>query len=98
VEMVKDNYIFGVVVGLALPFIGFYGFYQWKFSVFSFSEFGDMLVQQKSVLSAMISVSLLLNAGALTYFFQKEKDKTAKGIFFTTCIYAITAIACKWFL
>jgi NADH:ubiquinone oxidoreductase subunit K len=87
-----------VVVGLALPFVGFYGFYEWKFSVFSFSEFGDMLVQQKSVLSAMISVSLLLNAGALTYFFQKEKDKTAKGIFFTTCIYAITAIACKWFL
>ena len=96
--MVKDNYILGVVVGLALPFIGFFGFYQWKFSVFSFSEFGDMLVQQKSILSAMISVSLLLNAGALTYFFQKEKDKTAKGIFFTTCIYAITAIACKWFL
>lgn len=96
--MVKDNYILGVVLGLALPFIGFYGFYQWKFSVFSFSEFGDMLVQQKSVLSAMISVSLLLNAAALTYFFQKEKDKTAKGIFFTTCIYAITAIACKWFL
>ena len=96
--MVKDNYRLGVVLGLALPFIGFYGFYQWKFSVFSFSEFGDMLVQQKSVLSAMISVSLLLNAGALTYFFQKEKDKTAKGIFFTTCIYAITAIACKWFL
>jgi NADH:ubiquinone oxidoreductase subunit K len=87
-----------VVVGLALPFVGFYGFYEWKFSVFSFSEFGDMLVQQKSVLSAMISVSLLLNAGALTYFFQKEKDKTAKGIFFTTCIYANTAIACKWFL
>jgi len=96
--MVKDNYILGVVLGLTLPFIGFFGFYQWKFSVFSFSEFGDMLVQQKSVLSAMISVSLLLNAGALTYFFQKEKDKTAKGIFFTTCIYAITAIACKWFL
>lgn len=96
--MVKDNYILGVVLGLALPFIGFYGFYQWKFSVFSISEMGDMLVQQKSVLSAMISVSLLLNAGALTYFFQKEKDKTAKGIFFTTCIYAITAIACKWFL
>ena len=96
--MVKDNYILGVVVGLALPFVGFYGFYEWKFSVFSFSEFGDMLVQQKSELSAMITVSLLLNAGALTYFFQKEKDKTAKGIFFTTCIYAITAIACKWFL
>ena len=96
--MVKDNYILGVVLGLALPFIGFYGFYQWKFSVFSLSEFGDMLVQQKSVLSAMISVSLLINAGVLTFFIQKKNDKTAKGIFFTTCIYAVVAIACKWFL
>ena len=97
-EMVKDNYILGVVMGLALPFLGFYLFYEWKFSVFSFSEFGDLLIQQKSVLSAMISVSLLLNGGALTFFFQKQADKTAKGIFFTTIIYAIVAIACKWFL
>jgi len=97
-EMVKDNYILGVVMGLALPFLGFYLFYEWKFSVFSFSEFGDLLIQQKSVLSAMISVSLLLNGGALTFFFQKQADKTAKGIFFTTIIYAIVAITCKWFL
>ena len=96
--MVKDNYILGVVMGLALPFLGFYLFYEWKFSVFSFSEFGDLLIQQKSVLSAMISVSLLLNGGALTFFFQKQADKTAKGIFFTTIIYAIVAITCKWFL
>jgi NADH:ubiquinone oxidoreductase subunit K len=56
------------------------------------------LASQKSILSAMISVSLLLNAAALTFFFQKQIDKTAKGIFFTTCIYAIAAIAAKWFL
>lgn len=97
-EMVKDNYILGVVIGLALPFLGFYLFYEWKFSVFYFDEFSNLLIQQKSILSAMISVSLLLNAGALTFFFQKHADKTAKGIFFTTCIYAIIAIACKWFL
>ena len=97
-EMVKDNYILGVVLGLLLPFLGFYLFYEWKFSVFSFVEFGDLLIQQKSILSAMISVSLLLNGGVLTYFFQKQADKTAKGIFFSTCIYAIAAIACKWFL
>jgi hypothetical protein len=46
----------------------------------------------------MISVSLLLNGIALSYFFQRRLDKTAKGIFFTTCIYAVIAIACKWFL
>lgn len=94
----KDNYVLGVLFGLALPFLGFVGFYQWKFSVFTAQEFLTILAQQKTVLSAMISVSLLINAGVLTFFIQKKNDKTAKGIFFTTCIYAVVAIACKWFL
>ncbi len=96
--MQKDNYILGVMIGLGLPFLGFIGFYQFKFSLFSFQEFLELLNQQKSILSAMISISLLLNGAVLTYFFQKQLDKTAKGIFFTTCIYAVIAIACKWFL
>ncbi len=96
--MQKDNYILGVVIGFGLPFLGFIGFYQFKFSLFSFQEFLELLNQQKSILSAMISISLLINGAALTYFFQKQLDKTAKGIFFTTCIYAVIAIACKWFL
>ena len=96
--MRKDNYIIGVLMGLLLPFLGFFGFYEYKFSIFSFQEFLELLNQQKSVLSAMISISLLINGVVLTYFFQKQQDKTAKGIFFTTCIYAIIAIACKWFL
>jgi NADH:ubiquinone oxidoreductase subunit K len=97
-KLEKDNYMLGVLIGLALPFLGFAGFYQWKFSMVSVSTFLDLLASQKSILSAMISVSLLLNAAALTFFFQKQIDKTAKGIFFTTCIYAIAAIAAKWFL
>ena len=97
-QLEKDNYILGVMIGLALPFLGFAGFYQWKFSMIPVQTFIDLLASQKSILSAMISVSLLLNAAALTFFFQKQIDKTAKGIFFTTCIYAIAAIAVKWFL
>jgi hypothetical protein len=96
--MVKDNYILGVLLGLALPFLGFAIFYQWKFSMFSVPEFLELLNQQKSILSGMISVSLLLNGAALTFLIQKRLDKMAKGIFFTTCIYAVVAIASKWFL
>ncbi|MEI6152102.1 MAG: hypothetical protein WCQ10_06205 [Chitinophagia bacterium] len=96
--MQRDNYIIGVVIGLLMPFLGFFGFYEYRFSLFSFQEFLELLNQQKSLLSAMISISLLINGAVLTYFFQKQKDKTAKGIFFSTCIYAIIAIACKWFL
>ena len=97
-QLEKDNYIIGVLIGLALPFLGFAGFYQWKFSMVPLDTFIDLLASQKSILSAMISVSLLLNAAALTFFFQKQIDKTAKGIFFTTCVYAIVAIAVKWFI
>ncbi len=96
--MVKDNYIVGVLVGLLMPFLGFLLFYQWKFGAFTLEEFLDLLNRQKSILSAMISISLLINGVILTIFFQKQKDKTAKGIFFTTCIYAVIAIACKWYL
>jgi hypothetical protein len=95
--MVKDSYVKGILIGLVIPFIGFFGFYKWKFSVFSIQEFGSMLIQQKSILSSMISVSLLLNGAVLTFFFQKERDNTAKGIFIITCIYALFALACKWF-
>jgi NADH:ubiquinone oxidoreductase subunit K len=66
--------------------------------MFSVAEFLELLNQQKTILSAMISVSLLLNGALLTFLFQKQLDKMAKGIFFTTCIYAVVAIACKWFL
>ncbi len=96
--MQTDNYILGVLIGLLLPFIGFFICYEYKFSLFSFEEFLNLLNEQKSILSALISISLLINGAVLTYFFQKQKDKTAKGIFFSTCVYAIVAIACKWFL
>lgn len=96
--MQSDNYILGVLIGLLLPFIGFFICYEYKFSLFSFEEFLNLLNEQKSILSALISISLLINGAVLTYFFQKQKDKTAKGIFFSTCVYAIVAIACKWFL
>ena len=96
--MQSDNYILGVLIGLLLPFIGFFVCYEYKFSLFSFEEFLNLLNEQKSILSALISISLLINGAVLTYFFQKQKDKTAKGIFFSTCVYAIVAIACKWFL
>ena len=96
--MRRDSYIIGVLMGLLLPFLGFFGFYEYRFSLFTVQEFLELLNQQKSLLSAMISISLLINGAVLTYFFQKQQDKTAKGIFFSTCIYAIIAIACKWFL
>jgi hypothetical protein len=96
--MVKDKYIVGILIGFLLPFLGFIGFYEWKFSFISIKEFISILGQQKSVLSAMISVSLVLNGAALTLSFNKEKDNIAKGIFIATIVYAIISLSVKWFL
>jgi hypothetical protein len=96
--MVKDKHIVGILIGLFLPFLGFIGFYYWKFSIYPLQEFFSKIIQHKSVLSAMISVSLVLNGAALMFFFNKEKDNIAKGIFFTTLVYALFSLAIKWFL
>ena len=96
--MIKDKYIVGMLIGFLLPFLGFMGFYEWKFSFISIKQFMSMLTQEKSVLSAMISVSLVLNGAALTFFFNKQKDNIAKGIFITTIVYAIVSLSVKWFL
>ncbi len=96
--MVKDKYIVGILIGFLLPFFGFIGFYEWKFSFISIKEFISILGHQKSVLSAMISVSLVLNGAALTLFFNKQKDNIAKGIFIATIVYAIISLSVKWFL
>lgn len=96
--MVKDKYIVGILIGFLLPFLGFIGFYEWKFSFISIKEFISILGHQKSVLSAMISVSLVLNGAALTLFFNKQKDNIAKGIFIATIVYAIISLSVKWFL
>ena len=52
-QLEKDNYMLGVLIGLALPFLGFVGFYQWKFSMVPVQTFIDLLASQKSILSAM---------------------------------------------
>ncbi len=93
--MFKDNLKYGLVLGLFSPFIGMLGFYYWKFSIYSLKSFITALAVQKTILTSMISFSLLVNAIIFTIFLNKNKDQTAKGIFITTVIWAVFAIALK---
>ncbi len=94
--MFKDNLKYGLVIGLLSPFVGMLGFYYWKFSIYSLKNFIISLAVQKTILTSMISFSLLVNAIFFTIFLNKNKDHTAKGIFITTVIWAILAIALKF--
>ena len=93
----KDDLRLGLVLGFLAPFLGLAIYYLMRFRLFSVSEFLRVLMIQKSLLSGVVSIALLANAVVFTIYINKHKDQTAKGIFIATCIYAIVALALKWF-
>jgi formate/nitrite transporter FocA (FNT family) len=95
--MKKDNLKLGLLLGFLAPVIGIFGYYLWKFRLFSLNEFFQVLNMQKSLLSGIISIALIANAILFTLYINEHKDKTAKGIFIATCIYALITLGFKWF-
>jgi hypothetical protein len=53
------------------------------------------MLSNKSIMTAMISISLVANAVVFTIYINTRKDKTAKGVFIATCLYAIVALLFK---
>lgn len=96
--LTKDNLKLGLALGLLAPFIGMFGFYFWKFGIYTLKEFFLVLGQQKSLITAMVSFSLLMNAILFTIYINTHKDETAKGIFIVTIIYAVIALTIKFLL
>ena len=93
----KDNFYFGLIVGLVVPVISFFGYYFWKFSLFSFKSFIHALQTNKQLISALTIPCLLTNIVLFTIFINGQKDKTAKGIFTVSVVYAGSAFLFKIF-
>jgi hypothetical protein len=93
----RDDLKLGLVLGFLAPVIGFAAYYLLRFRVFSVKEFFQVLMMQKSLLSGIVSIALIANAVVFTLYINQQKDKTAKGIFIATCIYALAALGLKWF-
>jgi hypothetical protein len=93
----KDNWKLGLVIGFLAPFLGFFVYYLMRFRMFSLKDFFDVLMMQKSLMSGIISLALIVNVIVFTIYINKHKDKTATGIFIATCLYALVALGFKWF-
>jgi tryptophan-rich sensory protein len=94
----KDNLKLGLALGFLTPIIAMFAYYLIQFRLFKLSEFFQVMLQQKSLMSGIISISLIANAVVFTLYINKQIDKTARGIFIATCIYALLALVIKWFL
>ncbi len=92
----KDNFIFGLALGFIAPFFGFILYKYIKYSAFTFKEMFQWLKLNPNLITAFISVSLFANAALFTIYINGHRDKTAKGIFFLTIIYAVVALLFKY--
>lgn len=92
----KDNFWLGTVLGIIGPIVGFTIFKMIKFSRFSLKEMYQWMTMNHNLITAWISVSLFANALLFTLYVNARIDKTAKGIFVVTVIYAIAALLIKF--
>lgn len=93
----KDDFKFGIAAGLVGPVIGLLGFYFWKFRLFSFQDFFKALIEHKSLLTAITIPCLFVNILFFTYYINTKLDRTAKGIFTITAIFAVISLLFKFF-
>ncbi|SKA20071.1 hypothetical protein [Sediminibacterium ginsengisoli] len=94
----RDQLTLGLILGFIAPVFGLFGYYLLKFRLFTLKEFFQVLGMQPSLLTGIISLALIANAVVFTLYINAHKDKTAKGIFIATCMYALAALFVKWAL
>jgi hypothetical protein len=94
----KDSIIFGVVLGILGPVIGLLLLKYKRFGMLSFKEVFQYMSLQPGhgMLTAGLTVSLLMNAILFTIFINTRIDKTAKGIFISTLLYGVIVLVMKF--
>lgn len=93
----KDNLRFGLLLGFIAPLLSVVIYYFVKFSsLYSVSDFLTFIARNKNQVTAISVPCLILNIALFTYYINTHRDKTAKGIFATTLIYAIFALVVKF--
>lgn len=91
----KDSLRLGLTLGFIAPIVGMLVYYLVQFRMFTLKEFFQVMFTQKSLLTGIISISLIANAIVFTIFINRRSDRTARGIFIATCIYAIASLLVK---
>jgi hypothetical protein len=91
----KDSLKFGLVLGFIGPLIGLFGFYLWKFRLYSFEDFLRALQQNKPLITAITIPCLLVNIILFTFYINTRRDQTAKGIFAVTLVLAVASLLFK---
>ena len=92
----KNNLKFGLLLGFIAPILSLAVYYFIKFyPLFSVQRFFVFLKNNPSQITAIALPCFVLNIGLFTFYINAHLDNTAKGIFATTVLYAITTLVLK---
>ena len=95
----KDNLRFGMLLGFIAPLLSLIAYYFIKFyPLFSVKDCINFISENKNQITAISVPCLILNIALFTFYINTHRDKTAKGIFAITLIYAIAALLLKFIL
>ncbi len=94
--MLKDNTIYGLVLGTFGPLLGVVGFYFWKLRTANFVEYLQLLFSEKHFLTNVLTFSMFINIVIFTIFINTDKYKTGKGIFISSCVWGVVALVIKF--
>lgn len=95
----RDNLKLGLVLGFIAPILSLGVYYLIKFyPLFTLGDFFGFLASDKKQITAVSVPCLVLNIALFTIYINSHRDKTAKGIFAVTLVYAIAALLVKFVL
>ena len=94
----KDNFIFGCILGIISPLVGLVLLKYYKFGMLSYKEVLQFIYTQPGhgIMTAGLSVSLMMNAFFFTMYVNNRRDQTVKGLFITTVLYAVIILLIKY--
>lgn len=93
----KDNLVFGLIIGLLGPLLSLIIYYLIKFyPLYSMGEMFAAFQQNKRLVTAVSIPCLFLNILIFTLYINSRKDRTAKGVFAMTLLYALAALLFKF--
>lgn len=94
--MKRNVPVFGLLIGLLTPVIGFIIMYFiWRQGM-SLGEFTRALMNNHDMASKVLSLGLLLNLLPFILYTNKRLDYTARGILVATILYAVLIVLIKY--
>ena len=96
--MHKDSFLLGLLAGMVVPIFGILLLYVFKYvpQNVSLGDFIYMIKTNRSNIPKVISLGLIACIPLITYYKNRKRYTTLKGIFLAILIYAGIAIAYKF--